>query len=54
MPCTTAIAIAAIPTAPPRVRRPWPKPLATLLLLWEAFQDAREMRNAMAFPFDDE
>jgi hypothetical protein len=55
MSCMTHTAIAGIPPAQPRHGRPWPRPLVALLLLWEAFQEAREMRNAAqkAFPFDD-
>lgn len=56
MSCTIQTAIAVIPPTPPRVRRPWPRPLAVLLLVWEAFQEAQEMRIAAlkAFPFNDE
>lgn len=55
MSCTTHTAVAAFPPTLPRVRRPLPGLFVTLLLLWEAFQEARAMSNAArkAFPFGD-
>lgn len=56
MSCITHTAIAVVPPAQPRVRRPWPRPVVAVLIFWEAFLEAREMRNAAqkAFPFNDE
>jgi hypothetical protein len=56
MSCTTTIATVMLPPAPPRVRPRWPRFFVMLLVLWDIFQEAREMHNAARkrFPFADE
>jgi hypothetical protein len=56
MSCTTHTAITLVPPASPHVRRPLPGLIAALLVFWEVFQEAREMRNAAqkACPLDGE
>jgi hypothetical protein len=46
MSCTIDTAITLVLPAPPRVRQATPGPILALLVLWEVFQETREMRNA--------
>ena len=46
MSCTIDPAIMLVPPAPPRVRQPSPRLILLLRVLWEVFQETREMRNA--------